>query len=148
MTHLELTTKDKIILGLIVVGEVVSYQYGSPLITGILGAVLLGLFTINKLFDAILDINKTTRSILNNHTTFRAAFTTASIPDPASNTQYHVESIERLLSAIRYDATRTLFDFVVESSTNSTLVANLVKTQDLLLESLSTLSLQNAEIEK
>ena len=143
MIQLGLTTKDKLILACIIIGEIVSYRQGNLQMVGILGAILLTLLTVSKIFNALCVIHTDTEKILNNHTLMEQALAPINMPTPVSPTQYQVASIERLLSSIQYDENRTMFDYVVESSTTSNLVDNLVLTQDTILNSLDTLSLKN-----
>lgn len=150
MKQLNLSVRDKTVLGFIVAGEIFSVYYAmgedaNParvMMYNTIPALMFIIFTLGKIFECIRALNGDVQKVLENNSVIRNVLTPVQLPNPSSNTQYNVSSIERLLSSIEYDEHRTVFDYVVESSTNETLVTNLVRTQDVILNSLSTLTLE------
>lgn len=136
----QLKISDKLFIASNLASTVLFTYYGNnAAVTA--GYAMLGLWVALKIVDAITGVCQRLDTIEADKDKLAASL----IPEPfyASHHTYDVPSIPRLLSSIKVDDDRTLFDAIVETSTNDNLSLRLVQATDIILSSLYSINLNN-----
>lgn len=92
------------------------------------------LLVLTKLLDIICDLRKELEAI-------KTQLKPLDKPKKVKAKGYNVESIPRLLSSIKCEDGKTLFDTIVESSTSANESLNLVKAHNQVIEALNELEI-------
>lgn len=136
----QLTISDKLFIASNLAANVFFTYYGNNAAVSA-GYAMLGLWVALKIVDSVNNVCQRLDTIEKDRDKLAASL----IPPvtTVSTHSYDVASIPRLLSAIKVDDDKTLFDVVVESSNNDNLSLRLVQVSETILSSLNGMDFYN-----